>query len=104
MTNSKIFDWCEFYDFANNFAESNNPSELRIAISRFYYATFCKCRDFLITHEYNLGNDSYNNLILGKSDVHSEVINIFFAIIKKKLNQNREGKKKLLGIWLVLEN
>ena len=23
MTNSKIFDWCEFYDFANNFAESN---------------------------------------------------------------------------------
>lgn len=91
MTTTEIFDWCEFYNFANNLAESQNPYELRIGISRFYYAAFCKCRDFLINNGYDLGQKSYTNLTSGTSEVHSEVVNIFCN--HKKLNQNREGKK-----------
>lgn len=48
MNKENLFNWCDFYNFADTFSDSNNSAELRSAISRMYYAIFCKSRDYII--------------------------------------------------------
>ena len=89
MSSEEKFDWCEYYNFADSFSGSDNPAELRSGISRFYYAAFCICRDFLINHKLFLPNNE--NIIKSKSSkVHEEVVNTFF---NQKFIEKKYGKK-----------
>lgn len=78
MKSKNTFDWCEYYNLANSFSNSNNDAELRTGISRFYYSSFCKCRDFIKDNKKFLGSESKKIMNSPTPDVHSETINILF--------------------------
>lgn len=42
------FDWSDYYTLATKLSEGSGQAEMRSAISRAYYAAFCKARDFLV--------------------------------------------------------
>lgn len=78
MNSGNKFDWCEYYNFANSFSDSDDDAELRSGISRFYYSSFCKCRDFLKDHKKFLGSESKEIMNSQSSKVHAETVNILF--------------------------
>lgn len=90
MSNEDKFDWCEFYNFANRFSDSDNPAELRCGVSRFYYSAFCICREYVYNHLYLLDEKSKKDMTSGTAKVHRETINFFCN--NKKIDQN-VGKK-----------
>ena len=76
MNKENLFNWCDFYNFADTFSDSNNSAELRSAISRMYYAIFCKSRDYIIENNYYLSKDSKKVMNSKTGMVHSETIKI----------------------------
>lgn len=78
MSSEEKFDWCEYYNFANSFSDSDNPAELRSGISRFYYSGFCTCRDFIINNKKYLNKDNKKIMESENSEVHSETVKTFF--------------------------
>ena len=76
MSKENLFNWCDFYNFADTFSDSNNSAELRSAISRMYYAIFCKSRDYIIENNYYLSKDSKKVMNSKTGMVHSETIKI----------------------------
>ena len=83
---NETYDWCNFYNFAKEFSDSDNPTELRIGISRFYYSAFCKCRDYIIENNLFLDKKCKNTFEEESSEVHNEVRNVFY-------NNSRIDKK-----------
>ena len=61
MIENSIFDWYKFYEVGCSLLEKGEEENLRTAINRFYYASFCFSRDFLIE------NNIYHNADLKKN-------------------------------------
>ena len=51
IENSDTFDWYEFYEMGCLLLEKGDEKSLRTAINRFYYASFCRARDYLIKND-----------------------------------------------------
>ena len=83
------FDWLEYLDLAQELARpptgpSSQEARLRSAISRSYYAAFCKARNHLRDKE---GDDT----IPSGGQVHSYVRNQFMGNsdrVRKKVGEN----------------
>ena len=41
------FDWSEYFNLAQELAETSKEAELRSAVSRSYYSAFCLARNYL---------------------------------------------------------
>ena len=92
MSSKGKFDWCEYYNFADSFSASDNPAELRSAISRFYYSAFCTCRDYIIDHRLWSDDKELEEIMTSKSSkVHEKTYEIFYN--NPFLNKQGRGKK-----------
>ncbi|MDO5841707.1 MAG: hypothetical protein Q4Q24_00365 [Methanobrevibacter ruminantium] len=97
MTNNSIFDWHKFHVVGCRLYESGSEENLRTAINRFYYGSFCQARDYLIHNNIFYDEDLKNDLCSGKGVVHEATRLIFLK--EKRLINHRQGKK--IHDWLV---
>lgn len=78
-----MFDWHEYLRLASELAghpiaPANEEARLRSAISRAYYAAFCKCRNYLQMQGYQLYRESL---------AHTQVRNLFKQSQDRRLKQ-----------------
>ncbi len=89
------FDWTDYLDLARNLARSSSihssgEAEMRAAISRAYYAAFCKSRNFL--------RDVDHDLLSSSASIHQEVQHKFISsrnIIRKSIGLNLSRLRRL---------
>ena len=92
MSSSDKFDWYEFYKVADSFSNSNNPAELRSGISRFYYAAFGSCKEYIIEHRLWGDDEKLKKDMTEKSaKVHEATAEIFWNNVY--LNRHVDGRK-----------
>lgn len=80
------FNWLNYLDLARTLAgsgamDANGEAELRTAISRAYYAAFCRSRN-------HLRDNDHIHLSTG-SDIHKEV--------QSKFTMSRDKRRKQIG-------
>lgn len=95
MIKNSIFDWYKFYEVGCFLLEKGEEENLRTAINRFYYASFCFSRDFLIENNIYYNADLKEKLLSGGSDVHRATRDIFKY--SKDLNYGRSHKGKKIS-------
>ncbi|MFT0753490.1 HEPN domain-containing protein [Synechococcus sp. RC10A2] len=78
-----MFDWYEYLRLATELAghpiaPASEEARQRSAISRAYYAAFCKCRNYLQTQGYQVSRESL---------AHTQVRNLFKQSQDRRLKQ-----------------
>lgn len=91
MTNNSIFDWYKLHELGCKLYESGSEVELRTAINRFYYGSFCYARDYLIHNKIFVNADLKKDLCSGTGVVHGATQEIFRKE-KQKINP-KVGRK-----------
>lgn len=86
FNDSSNFCWQEFNDLAVELSKSNKEVKLRTAIGRFYYASFCQARDYLINNKIFYNNDLKSQMCSQTSVVHKATINIYKYETKLKFS------------------
>lgn len=78
MSSNDKFDWQDFYKVADSFSNSNDSAELRSGISRFYYAAFGSCKEYIIEHRLWGNDEELKEIMTEKSvKVHETTAEIF---------------------------
>lgn len=96
MRSNSIFDWYKFYEVGCRLYEQGSEEDLRTAINRFYYGSFCYARDYLISNNIFHDDALKRDLCSDKGIVH-ETTRLIFKKEKRLINHN-EGKK--IHDWL----
>ena len=96
MIFNSIFDWYKFYEVGCRLYEQGSEEDLRTAINRFYYGSFCYARDYLISNNIFYDESLKRDLCSGRGIVH-ETTRLIFKKEKRLINHN-EGKK--IHDWL----
>lgn len=77
-----MFDWKDYFELSKELmASTSSEAKLRSAISRFYYACYCECRNRL--------RDTPDEIFDTSSDAHREVKNIY--------ENNSDTTKQFIG-------
>ena len=97
MISNSIFDWYKFYKVGCRLYEQGSEEDLRTAINRFYYGSFCYARDYLISNNIFHDNTLKKDLCSGKSIAH-ETTRVIFKKEKRLIN-HKDGKK--IHDWLL---
>ena len=96
MISNSIFDWYKFYEVGCRLYEHGSEEDLRTAINRFYYGSFCYARDYLISNNIFHDDTLKRDLCSGKAIVHETTRLIFKK--EKRLINHKDGKK--IHDWL----
>ena len=99
IENSDTFDWYEFYEMGCLLLKKGDEKSLRTAINRFYYASFCRARDYLIKNNIYHNEDLNDKLHSDKSIVHSATRDLFkYATEFRNSGTGRTIHDKLLEL------
>ena len=98
MNNKTNFDWYKFHEVGCVLYETGGEENLRTAINRFYYGSFCQARDFLLNNNI-FYNKTLKDDICSETGVVHEATRLIYKNEKRKIDK-KKVKRFMIGLWI----